>query len=135
MLLHSCCWVHSTHPRQELGHLSQTPPPRLGRRPLSEGIAWNRLTRSHRGFAPSPNCGLRGWGDAAVQAWGRDSPQEYKSTRTGRKWCLEAIVKNEWSRLRKPSGSSFHNKSCRNTRIVFMPTFSAQPSSLSIWSG
>ena len=38
-------------------------------------------------------------------------------------------------RFLKPSGSSFHTRSCRKTRIVFIPRPSAQPKFLVDLSG
>ena len=49
--------------------------------------------------------------------------------------CLAAMVRNWSIRFLKPSGSCCQSRSWRETRIVFMPSPSAQPSSRSILLG
>src|SRR5579859_6890500 len=54
------------------------------------------------------------------------------NTNTGLMWCREEICRNWSMRFLKPAASSCHSRSCRKTRMVFIPMSSAHPSSLSI---
>src|ERR1035438_3760069 len=66
---------------------------------------------------------------------GNGSQQESKSTKTGRMWCLAAMVRKVSMRCWKPFGSCSQSRLCRKTRMVFIPMPSAQPSSRSMVTG
>ena len=71
----------------------------------------------------------------ACRGPGYGSQQESKSTKIGRILCLSAMLRNLLMRLWNAPASSFHSRSCRNTRIVFIPSPCARFSSVSIHTG
>src|ERR1700744_3619829 len=79
-----------------------------------------------------PELCVCGFGARCLPICGFGSHTESSSTNMMRMWCLSATARNLSMRPRKPAGSCFHARLCRNTRIVFMPMFCAQPSSRSI---
>src|ERR1700722_20230597 len=84
------------------------------------------------GACTQPELCVWGFGARCLPICGFGSHTESSSTNMMRMWCLSATPKNLSIRSRKPAGSCFHARLCRNTRIVFMPMFCAQPSSRSI---
>src|SRR5579864_7395146 len=71
-------------------------------------------------------------GGCCTPSFGSGSQHESNNTNNGLMWCREEICRNSSMRFLKPAASSCHSKSCRKTRMVFIPMSSAQPSSLSI---
>jgi hypothetical protein len=78
----------------------------------------------------TPGTGGR-WGPGS----GNGSQQESNSTSIGRIRCRAAIPRKASTRCTKPAASCSQSRSWRNTRIVFMPSSAAQPSSWSITTG
>ena len=112
--------ARSRRPIRERGNRSQTLPllrrhsPSAGLPRIGEGCAARRST-------PILSCEPRGSADAGLRVSGLGPNRNQKARITARCDAASNLQKLIDPFL-KPSASSFHTRSCRKTRMVFIPT-------------